>query len=71
MNRIFYVIGVVVVAVRHAVLHFEVRRGEFVPLIKLSPVCRDSLFQRGVHTCAMTQVVGTDVEKCADIRVVQ
>jgi hypothetical protein len=33
MNRIFYVIGVVVVAVRHAVLHFEVRRGEFVPLI--------------------------------------
>jgi hypothetical protein len=28
MNRIFYVIGVVVVAVRHAVLHFEVRRGE-------------------------------------------
>jgi hypothetical protein len=36
-------------AVRHAVLHFEVRRGEFVPLIKLSPVCRDSLFQRGVQ----------------------
>ena len=49
MNRIFYVIGVVVVAVRHAVLHFEVRRGEFVPLIKLSPVYRDSLFQRGVQ----------------------
>ena len=36
-------------AVRHAVLHFEVRRGEFVPLIKLSPVYRDSLFQRGVQ----------------------